>query len=93
MKGKTGKSLGRLTVAFWMSCRAGWSVTTEGAAGTWVTDDQAEQSVHECEMTRTTVYVWIVCWLFPFCFTLSWMGIKQSDSGIYKPEFSFKLLK
>lgn len=44
MKGKTGKSLGRLTVVFWMSCRAGWSVTTEGAAGTWATDDQVDQA-------------------------------------------------
>lgn len=34
MKGNTGDSLGRLTVTFWKSCRAGWSVTTEGAAVT-----------------------------------------------------------
>lgn len=34
MKRKTGGRLGRLAVAFWMSCRAGWSVTTEGAAVT-----------------------------------------------------------
>lgn len=42
MKGKTGESLGRLkakhTAAFQMSCRAAWSVTTEGAAVTWATD-------------------------------------------------------
>lgn len=43
MKGKTGESLGRLkakhTAAFQTSCRAAWSVTTEGAAVTWATDD------------------------------------------------------
>lgn len=43
MEGKTGESLGRLeaehTAAFRMRCGAGWSVTTEGAAVTWATDD------------------------------------------------------
>lgn len=42
-RGKTGESPGRLkakhTAAFRMSCRAAWSVTTEGAAVTRATDD------------------------------------------------------
>lgn len=43
MKGQRGESPGRLTVAFWVSCRAGWTVTTEGAALTWVTDTKVNK--------------------------------------------------
>lgn len=44
IKGQRGESPGRLTVAFRVSCRAGWTVTTEGAALTWATDTKVNQT-------------------------------------------------